>query len=132
MAARLRWWVAVLLSLALPVLVWVVVGLASDGDVGPGRAIALAPAVGAALCLALAVTGPRPASPLLVVAAMGWAAVLVAFRWSDDGGTSIGLGAVMIGGLGVAAGFTLPAMLVPPRPSAPDPRGGEAGQPAAD
>lgn len=129
MDAWLRWWVAVLASLVVPVLVWVVIGVL--GDVGPGPWIALAPAVGVVLCAALAVRGPRSASPLLVVAALGWVAVLGAFAWPDPD-DSIGLGLVLVAGLGVVVLFTLPAMLVPPRPSAPDPRGGEAGQPAAD
>jgi hypothetical protein len=129
MGAWLRWWGGLLASMALPVLVWSLVP--SRGDVGPGPWIALAPAVGMALCVLLVVRGPRAASPLLVVAALGWAATTVAFALPDPD-DSIGLGLVLMAGLGVVVLFTLGAMLVPPRPSAPDPRGGEAGQTAAD
>lgn len=130
--AWVRWWVGLLLSLVLPVLVWAVTGLLSDGDVGPGPWIALAPAVGVALCVALAVRGPRAATPLLAVSAFAWAAMTVAFAWPDPEGASMWGGIVLTYGLGVVVLFTLPAMLVPPRPRTAAPRGEGAGQTAAD
>lgn len=131
MDAWLRWWGGLLASLVVPVLVWAVTGALGDGDVRPGPWIALAPAVGVVLCVLLAARGPRSASPLLVVAALGWAATTVAFAWPDPD-DSIGLGLVLMAGLGVVVLSTLPAMLVLPRPGAPAPRGGEAGQTPAD
>jgi hypothetical protein len=129
MGAWLRWWGALLASLALPVIVWSL--LPSRGDLGPGRWFALAPAAGAAACVALAVRAPRAASVLLGIAALGWGAITVAALWPDEGSLLLAI-VVMLYAFPVVVLATVSAAVVRPTRRGARPRGADAAQPAAD